>query len=374
MGPRGSVMVDRDIFNLMDEPRPHVVARREDVRPTSLDLRIGSQLRQVAGIPSLGGGFCSRDFLADYTLNDFEFATGKLTLTPGNVYLVELGAQFHLPSAVWGYANPKSSAGRIDVHCSILAEGGTEFNMVPRGYKGPLHLLMVPQSFSIRDVVEQDFVQLRLYDGDRQFLHGHELEVLNSRYALTDQAKPCIVPEGLVLHLDLQSHNPANLVAVRSGRPISVTSRELNPRHYFREKEFDSQGRLFLDPGDFLLAATVEKVRIPSHICGEMAPFRQEQGEFRSHFAGFFDPGFGYGNQGEAPAATAVLEIRNIGQARIILSHGQPIALMRYEHVRGAVSTVYGGSAEKPSNYQSQEGVKLAKYFCSWSQGVRQAV
>lgn len=370
MVTRGNVLVDKNIHALMHNNR--IIAQPEDVRASSLDLRIGDALWQINGVPSLATGFSTKSFIKEYVVNDFganRFLGTPLTMTPGNVYLTELKGTFDLTSTVNGVVSPKSSAGRVDLHCMVITEGGREFNIVPPHYQGKLYMIMIPQSFSIRNFWDQDFVQLRLFDGPRRFLSGHELEMLHDKYGLVEGGPAVIEQDGIIMHLDLQSFDPRYLVAVRSGKPISVDQKGgLDPEYYFRFKKPDSQGNLFLEPADFLLAATGERARFPPCICGEMVPYREAQGEFKSHYAGFFDPGFGYGREGEAESASAVCEIRNISSAPMMFSHGQRVAMMRYEYLFDTPDHEYGKVTEvlKASNYQSQSGVKLAKYFQKW--------
>lgn len=359
--PSGNVLVDKDFHTLRCGPEPAIEAVADHVRPSSLDMPVGKRIWQVSGIPTTADGFNAQSFIDEYAVNDFTVMSDRLTLTPGNYFLMELEPRFKLPKVVSGLVNAKSSAGRTDLFCPVLADGCKEFNVVPSGYEGSLYQLLVPQSFAVRNLVGHDFVQLRLFEGQRKFLTGYELEYLHRQNPLVVNDTPThITDEGLMLHLDLQSYSPEYLVAIPNGKPIDVQTRNNNPAFYFRHKQKDSQGRLFLERNEFLLACTVEEIQIPPHVCSEMLPYREYQGEIRSHYAGFFDPGF---------RGTIVCEIRNIGTAPIILSHGQPIAMCRYEALRALPSSQYGAAVEgsKQSHYQGQTGVRLAKYFQPWA-------
>ncbi|OGE86640.1 MAG: hypothetical protein A3J48_01725 [Candidatus Doudnabacteria bacterium RIFCSPHIGHO2_02_FULL_46_11] len=337
------------------------------LQPSSIDLPIGQKVWQVAGMPNLAAGFDPDKFIEDYTLNHFNVEVIEPTLLVGGVYLVELQTSVKFPEKVWGYINPKSSAGRIDLHCVVLARGSHDFNVIPAGYSGKLYMLIVPQSFPVRAFAGQALAQMRIYDGQRTFLTKEQMQELHKteRLVANDDIEALITDEGLHLHLDLKS-NPRDLVAVRGGKPISLKIKdEIDPKIYFREKSTDSSGSLFLEPGEFILAATIEKVRIPPTVCAEMVPYRQEHGELRSHYAGFFDPGFGYGDEGTISGASVVCEIRNIGTVPIFLSHGQLITTFRCEYLPQKASASYGSGIFK-SNYQSQQGIKLAKFFKPW--------
>jgi dCTP deaminase len=365
--PKGTILVDRDFHTLRCGTNPCIIADSEHVRPSSLDMPVGSRLWQVSGVPTTANGFDAATFERDYAVNNFDGMVNPLTLTPGSIYMAELGPTFDLPDEVGGLVNAKSSAGRTDLFCTVLANGCAEFNTVPRGYKGKLYMIVVPQSFAVRDIVGHDFVQLRLYEGSRRFLSGYELSHTHRQHSLVvNESVHCparLTNEGLMLHLDLQSYSPQYLVAIKNGKPISVRTRDNNPAYYFRYKEKDAQGRLFLEPGEFLLASTMEVVYIPPHLCAEMVPYQETQGEIRSHYAGFFDPNF---------RGSIVCEIRNIGSAPIMLSHGQPIAMCRYEFLRSVPDMLYGETkgGSKPSHYQDQTGVRLAKYFLPWAVAV----
>lgn len=338
------------------------------LQPASVDLPIGDKVWQVSGIPNLAAGFDFKKFVKDYTLNHFNVEVIEPTLLTNSVYLVELKTTLSLPEDVWGYVNPKSSAGRIDLFCVVLADGSTDFNVVPKGYKGKLYMLVIPQSFPVRAFAGQALAQMRLYEGPREYLSKEQLEELDKEYGLVKNSKvdTIITNEGLHLHLDLKN-KPRDLVAVRGGKPISLNvKREIDPSAYFRQKPTDSNGSLFLEPGEFILASTSEEVSIPPTVCAEMIPYRQEHGELRSHYAGFFDPGFGYGKDGEVSGASAVCEIRNIGTAPLFLSHGQLVTTLRFEYLPNPSEREYG-SDEVKSNYQGQKGIALAKFFKPWS-------
>lgn len=363
---------DKAIYKAILTKQLHIEPLSKSIiQPSSIDLQVGDRIWQVAGVPNLATGFDPENFVTEYTLNHFTpelVRSGEPTLLPGTVYLVELKQQVRFPKEVWGYINPKSSAGRIDLFCMVLARGSVDFNVVPQGYSGPLYMLVIPQSFPVRALYGQSFVQMRLYEGPREYLNKNELEDLHESFGLTtnSNAEPDITEEGLLLHLDV-TIKPHALVAVQGGKPLLLTERgSIDPRVYFREKPLDSQKNLFLEPQDFLLAATTETVRIPPGVCAEMLPYRQEHGELRSHYAGFFDPGFGYGKNGEVPGSSAVCEIRNIGMVPQLLSHNQMVSMFRYEWISSIPQNVYGDETIQ-SNYQGQQGIRLAKYFSSWN-------
>ena len=364
--PTSGVLVDHQLNRLIQNGSISSF-EHDRIQPASIDLCIGSAVWEVAGVPAMGAakGFHFKNFIDQFSRNRFSLARQTATLSPGSVYIAELTGDFTLPNTIYGYANPKSSTGRIDVHCTLVAEGAQAYNTVPHGYHGKIYVLIVPQSFPIILNQGDALLQLRLFKGHRQFLSTAEMDTVQKTHAIITCKNPEFTDQGAVLRLNLHG-NPGNLVAQVIGRPIHLRGHKENPRVYFTEKPL-YEDTLFLEPDQFLLATTVERVRVPSHLCAEMIAFREEYGELRTHYAGFFDPGFGYGSTGEIADSGVVCEIRNIGKAPIILAHGQPICLLRYEHVTATPEKVYGHSALSiQSNYQGQEGIKLAKYFTAW--------
>lgn len=361
-----AALVDHQIQALFSAGKIRDIAS-SSIQPASLDLSIGDTIWQVAGIPSTGGenGFNVQQFIENFCLNSFTVTNNPATLNPGSTYLTELEGSFFLPKGLYGYANPKSSSGRIDLHCILITENGRSFNVVPNGYKGKLYALLIPQSFPVRIKKSIPLLQLRIFQGRRLFLSKSQLLVEHNKHQLIKKATPDAITEnGAVLHLDL-SCTPSNLVSQRSGKPIDLLDFKQDPRNYFREKRLN-HGVLFLEPGEFVLATTIERVRVPNTLCAEMIAFVEEYGEIRTHYAGFFDPGFGFGKKGEITDSGVVCEIRNIGSAPLILMHGQPVCLLRYEQLADTPQTAYG-ALKAPSNYQSQGGVQLAKFFTAWS-------
>jgi len=337
------------------------------IQPASMDLTIGGTVWEIAAMPAMGAerGFHFQHFIDNFARNQFGLLHHAATLSPGSVYIAELQGEYFLPGSIYGYANPKSSTGRIDVHCTLVAEGAETFNTVPAGFKGKLYTLIVPQSFPIILNQGDTLMQLRMFQGERQFLSIPEMESLQKEHGIVKAKKAKFTADGALLRLNLHT-TPSNLVAQVIGKPVNLRQFDQDPKAYFAEKPL-YEDTLFLEPDQFLLATTVERVRVPTGYCAEMVAFKEEYGELRAHYAGFFDPGFGFGKSGEVADSGAVCEIRNIGKAPIMLSHGQPICLLRYERISGVPEIVYGQSEMAiKSNYQGQSGIKLAKFFKPW--------
>lgn len=367
-GAIGAVLVDEQIQKMLRKPARILNLKNCVVKPEpcSVDLPVGNQLWEVAGIPDLMNGFNFGRFVQSFSFNEYCPLSAKgHTLVPGrHAYLAELSTELRLGNNEHGYANPKSSTGRVDLFCAVLGDGFTEFNVIPKGFHGKLYLLIVPQSFPVILSPRIALVQIRLFDGDREFLSNRELRRVHHEYGLVDEkAEPVISDNALLLRLNL-GFNPSNLVAVNTGRPVNLSARKtLPPRAYFREKTLDEAGGLWLEPNEFALLAT-EGVRVGPNLCATMDPINEKQGEFRSHYAGFFDRGFGYGRDGKILASTAVCEVRNTATVPIRLADGQVIARLVYEYLQHEPTQVYGEGGT--SNYQGQQGITLAKYFAPW--------
>jgi dCTP deaminase len=368
---RGKALVDTQIWQLVENGQLMGEDVKERVQPASVDLVLGEgKVWEVAGLPNLTHEFRVDRFVEQYALNSYDLDGDPVTLQRGRVYLLPLTLALKLKKGTYGFANPKSSTGRIDAHAIVIGEGAKEFNVVPDGYKGNLYILVVPQSFPIQVRASDSLAQLRLFNGKRTFLDGMtHLKRLQPECGLvTGPAEPVFTHDGVLLHLDLHG-SPSNLVANRVGKPVDLAARRsLDPRPFFREKMLDDNGNLILEPDEFILASTIEGLAIPLSLCAEMVPFDERQGEIRTHYAGFFDPGFGWSEDPKKRGSAVVCEIRNIGTAPVILSHGQPVCLMRFEYLAATPEQAYGATkAKEATNYQHQEKVTMAKFFKDWA-------
>jgi dCTP deaminase len=305
----------------------------EQVQPASLDLRLGATAYRLRAsfLPGPDARVSERldDELVMHTID----LTGGAVLETGCVYLAPLLECVTLPPGLHGAANPKSSTGRIDVFTRLITDHGAAFDHVPAGYEGPLWAEISPSTFSILVRTGSRLSQLRLRRGPPRVKHEAGLTV------------------------DLALEGAAGFRAKRHSGVIDVERIGVyDPRDFWEPLEARG-GRVVLDPGQFYIFASNENVLIPPDEAAEMAPIRPELGEFRAHYAGFFDPGFG------APphVGRAVLEVRS-RDVPFILEHGQPVGKLVYEPLTAPVERLYG---ESGSNYRGQ-GLKLAKNFAAW--------
>ncbi|MFV2033764.1 MAG: 2'-deoxycytidine 5'-triphosphate deaminase, partial [Halocynthiibacter sp.] len=282
---------------------------------------------------------------------------GGAVLEKGCVYVVPLMERLSLPGDVQAVANAKSSTGRLDLLTRTITDGGTEFDRVPAGYCGPLYAEICPRSFSVLVRPGMRLNQIRFRRGqavlsDADLAARHESERLVDGEALID--------DGLGFSVDLRA-GASDLVGFRAKPHTGVIDLD-KIAHYDPDEYWEPirtrAGRIILDPGAFYILVSREAVHIPPDCAAEMAPYLAMAGEFRVHYAGFFDPGFGHNAAGGA-GSRGVLEVR-CHEAPFVLEHAQVVGRLVYEHMAEVPDQIYG--AEIASNYQGQ-GLKLSKHF-----------
>jgi dCTP deaminase len=344
----------------------------DQIQPASVDLRLGKRAWRVRAsfLPGVGNSVAGRIQQLGNTEIDL---TKPAVFESGVVYVVELLESVRLKGGIRGIANPKSSTGRLDVLVRLITDEATQFDVVSRGYEGPLYLEVAPQAFSI---VVQQGVRLN----QLRFVRGMPSVPLTTDGGLEARYKAgqLVKPDGELLPLrgsdvpvsvDLRGLGPGSIVGYKAKKTtdtIDLTKvGHYDPREFW-EPIVDVDGRLPLDKGDFYILATREDVAVPPDLAAEMVPFDSASGEFRVHYAGFFDPGFGY-QDGRAQGSKAVLEVRSYGVS-FMLEHGQTVGWLSYSRLAtGAPPDKLYGEGIK-SNYQGQ-GVALAKHFRPWTRG-----
>jgi len=328
------------------------------IQPASLDLRLGEWAYRVRAsfLPGPGRTVASR--LEQLQLHKFSLAQGAV-LEAGCVYIVPLLESLKLPKGISAAANPKSSTGRLDIFTRVIADEAREFDKIPEAYAGPLYAEISPRSFSILARTGSRLSQIRFRSGpplasDEIIALLHESEALIS----SDQAN---IDNGIALSVDLSGGEP-------SGQPVGFRAKRhsglvdvdkvgaLEVLDYW--EPIWQKNSLILDPDQFYILASKEAVRVPPTHAAEMVPFNPLVGEFRVHYAGFFDPGFGH-QSGGGEGARAVLEVRS-HEVPFILEDGQIIGRLIYEPLTEVPAQVYGQGIG--SNYQRQ-GLKLSKHF-----------
>jgi dCTP deaminase len=330
------------------------------LQPASLDLRLGAEAYRVRASFLPGKGTSVLERLKSLNPERVSLAGDGAVLEKGIVYLAPLMERLALPSGVSGAANPKSSTGRLDIFTRLIVDGSDAFDAVPEGYAGPLFAEISPRSFSVRVREGARLNQLRLRGGGAPLaLDAESLRARHKASPLVD--RPLALRDGLIVHVGLEGRS-GEVVGYRAIKNSDVI--DVDRVGGYLAADFwepilaRADRRLVLDPDAFYILASREQMQIPADLAAEMAPIDPAIGEFRVHYAGFFDPGFGQGPDGR-PAARAVLEVRS-RDVPFLLEDGQPVGRLVFEELADATDELYGAGAT--SNYQHQ-GLKLSKHF-----------
>lgn len=355
------VLPDSDLRQLIDTGAISATLPITDaqIQPASLDLRLGTQAWRLRASFLPGKGYRIEDRLPDFEMHRMDL-TGGAVLEKGCVYLVPLMERLRLPAGITAVANAKSSTGRLDLLTRLITDDGTEFDRLPDGYDGPLYAEICPRSFSVLVRPGMRLNQLRLRQG-QAVLDDTALRALHAETPLV--GGPALIDQGLGFSVDLRPET-GDLVGYRAKPHSGVIDLDrigaYDPREFW-DALHSRDGRLILDPGAFYILVSRESVAIPPDYAAEMAPYLAMVGEFRVHYAGFFDPGFGIGPLGTG--ARGVLEVR-CHEAPFALEHGQVVGRLVYEKMQTRPDRLYG--QDIASNYQGQ-GLKLAKQFSAVS-------
>ena len=297
-------------------------------------------------------------------MHEFALANGAV-LETGCVYIVPLIESLVLPENIAASTNPKSSTGRLDVFTRVIADETRGFDRVAPGYRGPLYAEISPKTFPVLVREGSRLSQIRFRHGNA-VLDAETLRELHARERLVDRAE-AVMGDGVAVSVDLSGAALAGgkgVVGYRAKRHTAVV--EVERRAAYDVADFwepitaRADRSLILDPDEFYILASTEAVQVPPDYAAEMVPFDPLVGEFRVHYAGFFDPGFGYAGAGGL-GARAVLEVRS-REVPFILEHGQIVGRLVYENMLARPDRLYGSGIG--SNYQAQ-GLKLSKHFRS---------
>jgi len=353
----------------------HIVSRsfggitEEQVQPASLDLRLGDVGYRVQA------SFVPQNSTVEGKIADLGLSMSRVDLTrttvfeKGCIYIVPLLEELDLPEDVAARANPKSSTGRLDIFTRLITDYGQEFERVPPtpgGYKGRLYAEIASRTFSVVVRAGMSLNQLRFIRGNPKPSDKKTAE-LEKKEALVygeegSPAKARIGKESIKFSVNLRAQHPGDVVAYKAKRNAPVIDLA-NVNHYPAEQFWDTvhepgKPGLILEPGDFYILASKERVSIPPDWAAEMVSMDQDIGEFRIHYAGFFDPGFGYG-AGDVKGTRAVLEVR-AHEVPFLIEHGQIMGRLIYIPLRSRPDKIYG--TDIGSSYQRQ-GLALSKHF-----------
>jgi len=330
------------------------------IQPASIDLRLGPRAFRVRASFLPGPNATVEEKLNSVFMHEVDLSEGAV-LETGCVYIVPLLERADFSTRIAGIANPKSSTGRIDVFTRLITDRAQTFDRVDAGYHGPLYAEISPQTFPALVRKGSRLNQLRLRRGSPQFSDA-QLRRLHAEQPLVDREPD--IDGGLGLSIDLKGRGDAKnrRIGWRAKRHTGLIDVDrldvLDPHQFWDSIEANDAGHLVLDPGEFYILASGERVAIPRDHAAEMVPFDPLVGEFRVHYAGFFDPGFGL-DAGGHPSARAVLEVRS-REVPFILEHGQIVGRLVFERLTDPPPQAYG--ATPGSNYQGQD-LKLSKHF-----------
>ena len=328
----------------------------DQVQPASLDLRLGNTAYRVRASFLAGQTATVAKRLREFEMHRIDLSEGAV-LEKGCVYLVPLMEGLDLPPDIEAVANAKSSTGRLDLLTRTITDYGKEFDRIVKGYSGPLYAEICPRSFSVLVRPGMRLNQIR-------FRMGHAVlsdDALTELHAQTPLVSgEAVIQDGLGFSVDL-SASRNGLVGYRAKPHTGVIDLgkigAYDPADFWEEIRTEDQ-QIILDPGAFYILVSQEAVTIPPEFAAEMAPYLAMVGEFRVHYAGFFDPGFGHA-AANGQGSRGVLEVR-CHEAPFVLEHSQVVGRLVYEAMLETPSQLYG--REIASNYQGQ-GLKLSKHF-----------
>jgi dCTP deaminase len=328
------------------------------VQPASLDLRLGAKAYRLRASFLPGQGRTVAERLPGIAMHEMDLSQGAV-LETGCVYLVRLLESLKLPTRIAGLANPKSSTGRIDVFTRLLIDGADEFDRIPAGYEGPLYAEISPRTFSVLVRKGSRLNQARFKRGTTSIADAELRRIQNDEGLVASPSAD--IDAGIALSVDLSS-NAAGPVGFRAKRHAGLIDVDkvgaYDAADFWDPVHVRPGNSVILDPNEFYILASRESVRVPPAYAAEMVPYDPLVGEFRVHYAGFFDPGFGDRAAG-GEGSRAVLEVRS-HEVPFLLQDGQKVGRLIYERLTEAPEELYGQGSG--AHYQAQ-GLQLSKHF-----------
>ena len=348
------VKVSKEIFAIED-------IQEDQFQPASLDLRLSASAYRVRASFLPGKDKTVRDCLRDLSMHEMDITHGGV-LERGCVYIIPLLEQLSLRHRTSAMGNPKSSTGRLDVFTRLITDYGTEFDRVKEQYKGPLYAEVSPRTFSVLVRKGSRLSQIRIRRGNprtadetmKQLQQEHQLVGAE----ITDEE----IRNGVPVSVDVRGDKSGRLIGYKAKNYAGLIdvdkARHYDLRDFWEPVHAPRRGGLILDPADFYILASREPVKVPPTHAAEMIAYDTLVGEFRVHYAGFFDPGFGHPDAG-GEGARAVLEVRSY-EVPFVIEHGQVVGRLMYERLTARPTRLYGSGMK--SSYQSQ-GIALSKHF-----------
>jgi len=344
---------------LIDAPLP---VEDSQYQPASLDLRLGARAYRVRASFLPGRERSVGDQLVRSQLDELSLEDRGAVLERGCVYVVPLLESLNLPVDISAAANPKSSTGRLDIFTRLITDRSEVFDQVAGGYRGRLYAEISPRSFSTRLRQGSKLNQIRFRRQNQSpepVLSDSDLMASHQRAPLVDGVLN--LRGGLLLSVGL-APTADGIIGYRAQKHTDILDVDCVNAYemgdFWEPLRLRADRRLILDPGEFYILASRERICIPADLAAEMVPIDPAMGEFRVHYAGFFDPGFGF-TPGGQPGSRAVLEVRS-HEVPFVLEDGQIIGRLAFERMAEPPEVLYGQG--ETSNYQGQ-GLKLSKHF-----------
>jgi len=334
----------------------------DHIQPASLDLRLGDMAHRVRASFLPGPNSTVEAKIKELRMTRVDL-TGAPVFEKDCVYIIPLVEELNLPENISGKANPKSTTGRLDIFTRLITDYGTEFDRVPPGYKGKLYAEVVSRTFTVALRAGMRLSQLRFVQGNPRSSDS-AIRGLDREEPLVyeeDSPSKARVERGLRITINLEGAE-GEIIAYKAKRYAPAI--ELDKINFYATEEFwevrhqNANKSLILEPGDFYILASKERVSVPPEFAAEMVPFDPSDGEFRIHYAGFFDPGFGYGSS-DIKGTPAVLEVR-AHEVPFLMEHGQLVGRLNYMPLLRRPDKIYGTNIG--SSYQHQ-ALTLSKQF-----------
>ena len=329
---------------------------RKQIQPSSIDLTLSEECYEISG-SFLSPTKNVRDKLSQLYIKKIDLSK-KYLFVKNKTYLVRLNENLHLNKNLFGKCNPKSSAGRLDIFCRTILDHSDEYEKIPKNYQGEMFIEITSRSFNIEFQKGDSLNQMRLIFFEHSYINDDELLNYHNKKFLTsydDKINNPNISDGLKISVDLLNTNKVSAYVAKEEAPnLSYQKIRFHKITDFWNS-IDSKDRsIIINRNNFYILKSKEKIRIPTNMAGEMIPYDTGLGDFRVHYAGFFDPGFGHPD-----GSYAVLEVKT-NEVPFLLEDGQTIARIKYEMLNKESEVVYGSSIN--SNYQYQS-LALSKHF-----------
>ena len=327
------------------------------LQPSSIDLTLSDECYEIKS-SFLSPKNNVRNKLSNFIKKEINLKNGQ-TLKKNFIYLIKLNEELRLPNNIFGKCNPKSSTGRLDIFCRTIFDFCNEYEKIPFEYNGEIFLEITSRAFDVKLQQGDSLNQMRLVKEKNNILNDNQLYFYHNKDPIIfDSSNNCIAPtisNGLKISVDLMSNNSIVAYKAKKKSPVLIFSQKKKHKvNDFWEPLKNQDNSLMIIPGEFYILKSKEKIKIPKTMAGEMIPYDTAIGDFRAHYAGFFDPGFG-----ENKGSHAVLEVRT-NEVSFTLEDGQIIATLLYENLNKIPEVTYGSKIN--SNYQNQN-LALSKHF-----------